>query len=282
MQRKKFIQNILSLGALNLLPQDSFKHYKKFYLLQCFVAGFRFYNGMKLLDNMNEGDMLQLLREPQNEYDECAVALLWNNEKIGFIPSDENQILSRLIDANALELMVEITHLNKDVKPWENLCVAVYFLKEANKVPPSGEYLSVLNTPFYTTYKNKDGSISKVNFEEEEVFENEEDWYTFLVDNSKDNGIYDIIHTSNVMPNYNYATHTEEYLLVNKNTLPPSFELKDIIQKAERLMGELTNLFAEDGYIVMTTQEAEKLIPRITAIVNVTDKLGRHYIELLF
>ncbi len=64
----------------------SLVHYKKYYLLQCFVRGFRFYEGPNLLGGMAEGHELELVREPDNEYDDCAIALYWNGKKIGFIP----------------------------------------------------------------------------------------------------------------------------------------------------------------------------------------------------
>jgi hypothetical protein len=105
---------------------------------------------MSLLQKMNEGDLLQLVREPENEHDACAIALHWNGEKIGYIPRDENALLSRLIDANALELVAEITHLNKAVQPWENLHIAVSFLKETREnIPPQATYLTELSRPYY-------------------------------------------------------------------------------------------------------------------------------------
>ncbi|MGN6299437.1 MAG: HIRAN domain-containing protein [Ginsengibacter sp.] len=47
------------------------------YLLQSFVAGFRFYKGMELLPHMQEQDIVELRRQPDNEHNEFAVAVYW-------------------------------------------------------------------------------------------------------------------------------------------------------------------------------------------------------------
>lgn len=75
-----------------------------------FVAGLKYYKGPRLLNNMKEGDMLEMVREPGNPYDTNAIALHWNRHKIGFEPAASNDILAKLLDADALELHAEITH----------------------------------------------------------------------------------------------------------------------------------------------------------------------------
>lgn len=284
MNRSNFIKGILALGGLAFLPTNIVKNYRKFYLLQFFVAGFRFYKGMDLLDLMNEGDQLELVREPNNKYDDCAIALHWNNEKIGFIPRDENALLSRLIDAQALEFVAEIIHLNKKVQPWENVNVAVSFLKETNdEIPENQKYLTLLTTPHYYSYKRNEDYISRVDVSEDEDVErvNESNWYEFLEENYPDDNIYDIIHSSNVKQEIEYGAGGSEYILVNKHKIPTDNLIQSIVNKAEETCGELNKLFGEDGYIVMSTREAEKLVAKTEAIVDVADKFGRHYIELV-
>jgi hypothetical protein len=46
-----------------------------------------------------------LRKEPNNEHDECAIALFWQDEKIGYVPASCNEIIARLIDAQALPLL---------------------------------------------------------------------------------------------------------------------------------------------------------------------------------
>jgi hypothetical protein len=282
MHRKSFIQHLATLGAFGFLPLSAFKHYQKYYLLQCFVAGFRFYKGLELLNEMKEGDQLELVREPDNEYDNSAIALHWNNHKIGFLPAGENELLSRLLDAKALELTAEITHLNKAVKPWENLCVAIYFLKEAHatSINSGNEYLTRLDTPHYTSFKNNNETIMRVEYSNNES-ENDTDWYSYFVKHSKNDSIYSIIHGSDVKPDYDYGSESGEYMLINKNRLPATDVIQNLLRSIDPVMNQLDNLFEKNGYIVVTTKQAEALVPQVQAIVNVTDKLGRHFIELV-
>jgi len=283
MQRKSFIQHLSALGAFGFLPAGAIKYYKRFYLLQCFAAGFRYYKGMEMLDRMKEGDMLELVREADNEYDDCAIALHWNREKIGFLPASENGLLSRLLDAEALDLTAEITHLNKTVQPWENLSVAIYFLKETTQstLPVKMEYLTQLETPHYTAFKNNSNTVTKVTWETGR-YEEDFDWAGFLKDHSRKDSIQDIIMNSDVSPTYKYGSETGEYLLLNINRLPEDDMIKQLFSKIEQTLGSLDNLFDEQGYITLTTSEAAALIPKLERIANVTDKLGRHFIELGF
>src|SRR5690606_34128519 len=109
MNRSTFLRNLIATFGLSVIPVDWVKQYQKIYLLQCFVRGFRFYDGETMLQQMQEGDMLELVREPENKHDACAIALHYNMEKIGYVPRESNEILSRLIDAHVVALQAEIT-----------------------------------------------------------------------------------------------------------------------------------------------------------------------------
>jgi HIRAN domain len=152
MKRTEFLKRLLGSIAIGKLPVSITKDFRKIYLLQCFVAGFRHYEGMNLLETMKEGDLLALVREPENEFDNCAIALHWQDKKIGFIPAAINEMLSYLLDANALSLFAVITHLEKNSQPWENVAIAVYFIQEADKkLPAHANYLTRIEAPHYRT-----------------------------------------------------------------------------------------------------------------------------------
>lgn len=80
---------------------------------------------MEVLSRVEPGTMLQLVREPYNEYDEFAIALHLDKIKIGFIPAESNEILAKLMDINALEFLAEVTHADLQTPPWEKVSVAV-------------------------------------------------------------------------------------------------------------------------------------------------------------
>lgn len=155
MKRADFLQRLISVAIFGKLPISALITKRKVYLLQCFVAGFKHYRGMELLNEMEVNDLIELRREPDNVYDDFAIALYWQQEKIGFIPADFNETIARLLDAEALPLLASITHLKKDVKPWENVVVAVYFLQEEKELPSHTDYLQQLAEPIYRTEPSK-------------------------------------------------------------------------------------------------------------------------------
>jgi hypothetical protein len=197
MHRSSFIKNLVGAFGLSVLPVKWIQQYQKIYLLQCFVRGFRFYQGENLLTKMKIGDMLELVREPANEFDESAIALHFNREKIGFIPMESNEVLSRLIDAKVIELQAEITHIEKKAETWENVHIAVYVLKEYNgPLPTDKSYLTQLETPYYYTLKYENDRVNRIYYDED--IEGDEytadNFYEDMVENSSNNGIYDILH----------------------------------------------------------------------------------------
>ena len=117
MDRSDFLKRLIASVTIGKLPVSLTKEFRKIYLLQSFVAGFRHYEGMQLLDSMKAGDLLELVREPGNIHDDCAIALHWQGKKIGYIPAAINEMLSYLLDAEALSLFALITHLEKNAKP---------------------------------------------------------------------------------------------------------------------------------------------------------------------
>lgn len=129
--------------------------------MQCFVEGFRHYEGMQLLDSMKAGDLLALVREPENAYDDCAIALHLQGKKIGYIPASVNEMLSYLLDSDALSLFAVITHLEEDSQPWENVAIAVYVVQEVNKdLPAHASYLTRIEAPHYRTLSQNHNEVN--------------------------------------------------------------------------------------------------------------------------
>lgn len=171
MKRSDFIKNLIGIGSSAVvLPSYAWiKQYDKFYLLQNFVRGFRYYCGPQLLQQMKEGDMLELVREPANEYDSFAIALHFNKQKIGYVPAESNEVLSKLLDIQLIELTAEITHLKEEAAAWENVAVAIYVLKEKKPgdiLSIEAKELTVLETPDYYSIKNNGERITRFYLDE--------------------------------------------------------------------------------------------------------------------
>lgn len=174
MKRSAFLKSIIAALGLSAVPVAFLKQYDKYYLLQCFVRGFRYYQGPNLLNEMHEGDMLELVREPKNEHDEFAIALHFNSKKIGFVPAESNEMLARLIDIGVPQLMAEITHLKTEAANWEQVAIAIYVLKEkveGSKINPEALCLTQLETPHYHSIKLSDNSIARFECDEDYEFD---------------------------------------------------------------------------------------------------------------
>ena len=83
-----------SSGAINinLMPKDIL-------VLECLVAGTSFRNVKKVEAELLHKVKLEIVREAKNEFDEFAIALHFNKNKIGYIPRDKNEVIARLLDA---------------------------------------------------------------------------------------------------------------------------------------------------------------------------------------
>ena len=282
MKRIDFIKGLIAMGGMSFLSGKfvEAKQFKKFYLLQSFVRGFRQYEGPALIDQMKEGDLLELVREPDNEYDPCAIALHWNNKKIGFVPAEDNDMLSKLLDIGVPELIAEIIFLKPEAAAWENVNIAIYVLKEipvSEQVPSSAAYLTELETPHYRTLKRADQTITRIRKSADDELESV-NAYQWLMKNAKHEDVKKLIGTS-FDQSVDYGKQVD-FLIVNKNRVPPSFA-----EQLRALESELYNadqMFDEEGYLVLAVNKMGSYIDRISGMVNVADKLGRQFLELKF
>ena len=62
------------------------------------LAGFQYHAGKTLWPQMQVGDALTLVREPDNSHDARAVRVEWKGHKIGYVPRRENADVARLLD----------------------------------------------------------------------------------------------------------------------------------------------------------------------------------------
>ncbi len=63
------------------------------------VAGFQYYDGPLAWDRLGVGDPLELVRESHNRYDPWAVSVQWHGVKLGYVPRQVSEEISRLLEA---------------------------------------------------------------------------------------------------------------------------------------------------------------------------------------
>ncbi len=72
---------------------------KDIIVLETKVAGTMFYEPEEFEPLLKTDSILKMQREPENPYDKFAIALLFEESKIGYIPRSQNEVIARLMDA---------------------------------------------------------------------------------------------------------------------------------------------------------------------------------------
>ncbi len=134
MKRIDFIKNLV-LGMIGLLSIDfnngnnrsltKTNLYTK--LLTINIAGFNYYDGLKIENLLNKDDSIILKREINNKYDNKAIEVYYGIYKLGYIPRRHNNILSKLMDSNK-KLIAKIRHINKYESYWNRVYIGIYLL----------------------------------------------------------------------------------------------------------------------------------------------------------
>jgi hypothetical protein len=84
------------------------------------LAGFQYYDGKVLWDNMRVGDALTLVREPQNPHDSNAVRVEWKGQPLGYVPRRDNSDVARQMD-RGVPAQARIVRLKEARNPWQRV-----------------------------------------------------------------------------------------------------------------------------------------------------------------
>jgi len=93
-------------GLLALLSQPNTgvsPFTQEIFLLEIVVAGTSFCQDVETIEPAIVPEkVLNMKREPNNQYDQFAIAIYCDNIRLGFVPADMNLVCSRLMDAGKL------------------------------------------------------------------------------------------------------------------------------------------------------------------------------------
>lgn len=132
------------------LAMSVFKPFsKRIFLMQVRVAGLRYRDNInELLSCMEVGDKVELIREPENEYDELAIMIRnAEGQKLGYVPRVNNDIMSKMMDAGKI-LRGEVAELKEPVEGnyvWDALYVDIYWDESG---PVSATFSLEISRPF--------------------------------------------------------------------------------------------------------------------------------------
>lgn len=99
---------------------------KNIFLFETRIAGTSYIeNIFDLIINLDENVELNFFREPQNIYDNKAIVIkTLEGDKLGYIPSEDNIIFSRLMDAGK-KLVGKINFINEH-ENWVHININIY------------------------------------------------------------------------------------------------------------------------------------------------------------
>ncbi|MBK7446976.1 MAG: HIRAN domain-containing protein [Ignavibacteria bacterium] len=102
------------------------KEEKRIYLGDFFIAGFKYYEGEEVINELTEGEELKFKRQKENEYDEKAIEIYSSSgKKLGYIPMDLNFIPANIMDQE-IKIAGNISEIDHDAESWEKVIVSIY------------------------------------------------------------------------------------------------------------------------------------------------------------
>ena len=90
------------------------------------IAGFTYYNGVDVFEHLKIGQELLLKAEPENRFDPNAVAIYYEDVKLGFVPTEKNELLRKFLNLGHSDLFeVKISQVSPDAHPEKQIRVVV-------------------------------------------------------------------------------------------------------------------------------------------------------------
>lgn len=91
------------------------------------LAGFQYHAGAALWTQLQVGDALALIREPENPHDARAVRVEWRGVMLGYLPRAENEAVADAMDRGERvvgRIAARVAHKN----PWRRVRIEVFVL----------------------------------------------------------------------------------------------------------------------------------------------------------
>lgn len=91
------------------------------------IAGFTYWDGALVLCDLKPGKKVRLEREEDNKHDPYAVAIWFGENKLGFIPRDENHQISKFLEMGYADIFdARIQRVSPDEHPEHQVSVIIY------------------------------------------------------------------------------------------------------------------------------------------------------------
>lgn len=101
---------------------------REIFLLEIIVAGTTFCPIVRALyPSLPPDTVLRMVRQPHNEHDEYAIALYYEEHRIGYVPQELNLVISRLMDAGK-EFYARVVTVRR-INDWIRISAQVFMIE---------------------------------------------------------------------------------------------------------------------------------------------------------
>lgn len=98
-------------------------------LYEGYIAGYQYHQGPKFERDFEPGTSFSLVHEPENPFDDHAVAVYYHNNRIGFIPNGwSREVADKLHKGH--NLAARVAKFDPELDPWQRLQVEVVYRQE--------------------------------------------------------------------------------------------------------------------------------------------------------
>ncbi len=101
---------------------------REIFLLDITVAGTTFCDSIEdVVTNLVPETILKMVRVPDNKHDQNAIAIYYENTRIGWVPRDLNLVISRLMDAGKA-FFCRVQSVEK-ISNWNKIKAKIYMVE---------------------------------------------------------------------------------------------------------------------------------------------------------
>ena len=116
----RFQASLLFLAAFSVQAQNI-----QFLVQNSPLAGFRYGEAAEIWPQLQQGDVLDLVPEPDNQHDPNAVRVEWRGRKLGYVPRRQNEAIAWGLERNA-PLRARVSRLAEHPNPARRIEFEVY------------------------------------------------------------------------------------------------------------------------------------------------------------
>jgi len=134
--REYSIIDLSKLALFDGIKDEKEPNERGLHLIDLSVAGVQYAIGLEHTKDIESGEPVRLIREPDNPYDDKAIAIYCKGDRIGYVPKNNNAIFANLIDGKK--------RLYGEIKGTNNSQIWVsFYLKEGSLDDyPEEEFIS--------------------------------------------------------------------------------------------------------------------------------------------